>query len=791
MRLVFLLLSSIAAFGVTASPTEITVYMRQTDTALTPTPNFPVVPITISGSGSWGITRGGTLATACPSQSGYCINLSTSSDPSGAAALPTGSGSGTVYLYGRGVWQTDLTPGTRTGTFAIGTSTVTVTLVTVARNAWSAFGYRGGYPSGCSNTNARYADADTCVITTERPTSVALSIPATGGSYTDPQFGSIVTRLTSSKNNVSYSASTAFSASEKYVLTWAVGADSAVNVYDRALKTLAYASVPVTNIDKTAWDPSNDEVLWFMDGGQVKYRTLNTSTTTVAADYSSAFGARPALTNLSIGGTEDITDDGWVAAISGTESQICAIHIVGLTPLNQESRIFCADYSAVGVSSVDFPQMTQVDSESGKRYMLIIGSPVKPVWSIGSSANFEYYIPEGSYGIASTPHSDVGQDAQGRQVLCWHWEDSQVNAVSFACGALNKGLDIAQPVEVGGGLRILDTVQITTVYDAHFGCNWIGQCVSEVYGGTGNGGLTAYKITTVTAATPCAITTDQAHGYSTGNLAIIAGGEGITSINSQFTITVTGATTFTLDGHTCSGVYAANTARVTTAGAATARSHRQELTSYRIGDSVQTHRVAIHRSKNYDFPNYSDAFGYYAGPRASVSRSGRYIAYASNMGNPEWPSVYMADLGFGTLSVISTAIDPAATSAVINYVVPSGQGSAAITVSTAASLASPVVSASDGLTVSSRQYVATGLTANTLYYYRVQTTGFAYTGQFMTTPTLSGNGRLQVSKGGGGVMQYGTTTSFGSSCTYPCDISIAKGLVYTDSTGSAKAIVVK
>jgi len=789
MKAILILLLSAGAWGVTVSPTEITVYQRQTDTAYTPTPNFPVVPITISGTGSWSITRGGTLATACPSQNNYCINLSTNPDPSGAAALPTGSDAGTVYLYGRGVWQLDLTPGTRTGTFDIGGNTVTVTLVTVARNAWSAFAYNSGFPSGCTNSNSRYADSDTCVITNERPNSALFSVPAPGSTYTDPQFGTTIQRLTPAKNNVSYSAATAFSAGNQYVATWAVGSDSAVNIYDRAGSSVAFASVPVTNMDKLMWDPLSDDRVWFFDGGMVKYRRLSDAVTITAADYSASFGSRPALTGLSIGGTEDITDDGWIAALSN--GYICAIQIAGLTTANQESHIFCADYSALGITP-DFPQVTQVDKESRKRYVLIIGSPQKPVWSVGATGlDFEYFIPEGPYGIDGTPHSDVGQDEQGRQVLCWHWEDTQVNAVSFACAALNKGLDIAKPVEVGGGLRILNTVQITTVYDGHFGCNWRGQCVSELYGGTGTGGLTAYKISAVVAGTPCAITTERAHGYSTGNTALIGGGEGITSINAQHTITVTGATTFTLDGHTCAGTYSANTARVTTAGAATSRSHRQELTLYRVGDSPETRRIAIHRSKNYDFPNYSDAFGYYAGPRASLSRDGRYIAWASNQGYPEWPSVYVADVGVNGTTKLSAEAAPADTKAVLNYVVPSVQGAATITISALASLASPVVSASDSLTGEGRQYVATGLTANTDYWYRIQTTGYAATGKFRTLPTLSGSGRLQVAKGGGGTVQYGTTTGLGSSCTSPCDLSLARGVIYTDATGSAKAVVVR
>jgi len=790
MKLVIAISLSISAWAqITASPTDITVYMRQSDLNFTPTQNFIPVPITITGTGSWNITRGGTLASACPAVNGYCVNLSTSPTASTATPLPTGSDAGTVYLYGQGIWQLNLTPGSYTGTFAIGATTVNVTLVVMERNAYQAFSYLPGFPSGCSNTDIRYADLDTCTITTERPTSMALAIPAVGGSYTDAQFGYPIKRLTASKNNVEYSGATAFSATGKYVVTTAAGGDNSTNIYNRATGALVYAAVPVSNIDATLWDPYDDERIWYLQNGTIRYITLTTGIPTTAADYTLSSGARPALTALSMGGTEDITDDGWLAVTSN--NNVCSVNFNDLTTGTQESKILCYDYSGLGLTFIDFPQITQVDRESGKRYVMIIAEPVKPVFSVGSSAlTFEYSIPGGGIGIAGTPHSDVTQDDEGRQQFCWHWEDSQVNANAFACVALNKGADVVQPVEIGGGLNIDSIVQISSIYDAHFGCNWKGICVSEVYGGTGTGGLTAWKISSVTAATPCAITTDLAHGYSTGNLAIIAGGEGITSINAQWTITVTGATTFTLDGHTCSGVYTANSARVTTAGNATTRSHRQELTIYRVGQDAR--RLGTHRSKNFDNPlSYLDAFGYWAGPRASISRDGRYVAYASNMGNPEWPSVYILDAAIDYTVRMRASVDPAGTSAILNYTLPAGQGAATVTISSSPTLTSPVVSASDSLTTAGRQYVATGLTAGTLYYYRVQTTGYSFSGQFVTLPTQSGSGRVQLSKGGGGSIGYGPTTSLGSSCTSPCDITATRGILYNNASGAVRAVVVR
>lgn len=121
----------------------------------------------------------------------------------------------------------------------------------------------------------------------------------------------------------------------------------------------------------------------------------------------------------------------------------------------------------------------------------------------------------------------------------------------------------------------------------------------------------------------------------------------------------------------------------------------------------------------------------------------------------------------------------------------SATGSATVVISTRADLASPAVNASDGLTTLSRQYVASGLAADTQYFYRITTAQWAVRGVFRTSPALSGTGRVRISKGWGGAINYGTTSSLGSSCTSPCDLAPTKGLIYHNATGSVQALVVK
>ena len=81
-----------------------------------------------------------------------------------------------------------------------------------------------------------------------------------------------------------------------------------------------------------------------------------------------------------------------------------------------------ADGSVAGYMDIlDFVQITQVDRESAKRYFLAVGllsgRGGSQVFSVGtSSLNYEYPLD-----VEGSPHSDVGQDRQGRQILFWNY----------------------------------------------------------------------------------------------------------------------------------------------------------------------------------------------------------------------------------------------------------------------------------------------------------------------------------------------------------------------------------
>lgn len=781
------LLAITAGFSVhaqiTASPTAITVYMRKLGThplsaGRGPSPTV----ITISGTGSWNMARSGTLSTACSDVNGYCFNAVSTVTTTCSGSLPTGSGAGTTNLCWNGLVTSQLGVGTHTGTLTIGSTAIAITLIVQAAEPYSTFVYSTGYPSGCSTTSG-YANQDNCTITNERPTSGAFSIPAAGAGYNDPQFGNQVTRLTANTRNIQYGAVTAFSATNKYVMT--SNLTGTVYIYTRATGVETYTLPAGININFAGWDPSNDEIVWFMENGTIKYRDLAASSTTTAADYSLSSGARPAMTSITMGGTVDITDDGWWA-FWNQSTTLCAVNLNGLTTGTQESKTYCGSISSYNITDVDFPQVTQVDRESNKRYVVAVGSPQNQVFRVDLAAGtlvHDYAIPLGSADVTAAPHMDVGQDRQGRQLFYWFGYGPTENQYYLASLQLNKGTMLTRPVEEGGGWRYAyPLVRGTVSIDGHFGCNWRGQCLGTPYI---TDQVNAYSITAITAASPCAVTTSANHGYSTGASVGVAGVTGTSGANGIHTITVTSSTTFTMDGSSCSGTYTAGSGFVAANTGVTNYSNRSQviLTDH----SGWSRPIFIHRGRVY-----GNALNtYYQTARCSLSRDAAYVACASNLGASETASVYVASTGYSATQVPFATADPADTSAILNYTWPTATGTATVVISTSPALSSPVVNASDGSSAQARQYVATGLTASTTYYYRISTPQWAVSGQFRTLAALSGTGRLTVAKGGGGTINYGTTVSLGSSCTSPCDLAPARGILYTNASSVVRAVVVR
>ena len=91
----------------------------------------------------------------------------------------------------------------------------------------------------------------------------------------------------------------------------------------------------------------------------------------------------------------------------------------------------------------------------------------------------------------------------------------------------------------------------------------MGRAMNLLYNGkmigtSGAAVVTQKNVSTVTNASPISVTTTANHGMATGDQCFISGVTGTTSANGYWTITSTGATTFTLNGSSGNGAYVNN-----------------------------------------------------------------------------------------------------------------------------------------------------------------------------------------------------------------------------------------
>jgi hypothetical protein len=526
-------------------------------------------------------------------------------------------------------------------------------LTVVTRAAYATFSYAGGYPQGCTNSDTFYNFADTCTIANEKPPSEAFSIPAQGVSYVDTEFGRTVRRVSPTERNIFYSTITAINADDSLVLT----ADSGSWLYFyRIVDGVAlYGPVsPGDNSSFLAWDATDPDIIWRRKAShEIEKYQLSTATATTAAHYT-------AYTDISNGGTADISDDNWWVFYASTESQICAVNLNGLTTVNQASKTYCSSYASLPLgtfTNIDFAQTSMVDSGSGKRYVVMFGLPAAAVWSVNTGTgvlDWERYLGEEPQrnandddGVCETgencimqPHATLGRDAAGNVVLLFDWTEIYGNKVFLTSLQLNKGNSIFRPVEEGGGMRLL--YFINGPNGTHYGCNGSGYCIFSSFTGWQ---IPTRTVTGATSAKPARITTSAAHPWSDGNKVVVDLVGGNTCVNHVWTVTYVDSTHFDLYGSDCSAAppYTSGGLAATGTLAAPSPVRAENTVSYLNGTASYVYRINSHRSVMYD----TNVGSYYNTPRASISRSGAYIAYVTNMGNLNGLAIYIAATGVG------------------------------------------------------------------------------------------------------------------------------------------------
>lgn len=124
-------------------------------------------------------------------------------------------------------------------------------------------------------------------------------------------------------------------------------------------------------------------------------------------------------------------------------------------------------------------------------------------------------------------------------------------------GHASKHSDLATRINLVAGLLGYDVTAAsasTTLLSALVSGDLQARLVLRADGTIAMGGAPA-TISTVSGTTTVTVTTSASHGYGTGDIVVIAGVAGLVGANGTWTITRTGATTFTLDGAVASGTY--------------------------------------------------------------------------------------------------------------------------------------------------------------------------------------------------------------------------------------------
>lgn len=388
----------------------------------------------------------------------------------------SGRGSGAVSIALVDWWAASKAP----GEYSIGKVSIRglaqdleiqVALKVVPRAEGPAFSYISG-PRDCSAAEG-YQDTAICTVTHEKPPG-DFTPPKAGETYTDENFGATVRILTDPVYRHEYSTPSPISAHNRHVFV--VNKSDQLFVVDA--DTAKMGAQIEGDVNKGVfWDGGDDDVYYAIDGARILKHDLRTHKAAVLVDYS-----RPpySFNSIDTGGTGDSTRDNWIAFWAKDQRQICALDL-------NKIKTYCASYAQLpgpALQFIDFTLMSKgADAMSGKRYVLLMANPAMAVFSVdqaGGTLKFEYRGPEDPEGHGNhdgvcdvgetcigAPHSDVFQDSSGLQYLVM-MSDSQVPCErDLATFALNKGIHMVDPVELGGGKR-----RIMTVFRC--GTNWTG-----------------------------------------------------------------------------------------------------------------------------------------------------------------------------------------------------------------------------------------------------------------------------------------------------------------------------
>jgi uncharacterized protein (TIGR03437 family) len=349
-------------------------------------------------------------------------------------------------------------PGSYSGTVTFNATglppaTVKVTWVVAPRLPGPTFSYLSG-PKGCSNADG-YPDPALCTVPDEKPPG-NFTAPGVGASYVDPNFGATVKAMTGPGVYHTYSANDPLSAGNKYLMSYT--ADGNFNVIDVATSKVAFTRVPANQ--NFFWDSNNDSVYYYPIAAAFMRHDLSSGQDSTVVDYAKDVHK---FTRITRGGTGGSSKDNWISFFAPDQRQLCTLDL-------NTVKTYCTDYGAE-YGDIDYTLDSKgVDATTGKRYVVLVAKGATPgVFSVNperGKLDLEFRGPEdpqsnGNHdGICDSgercmnpSHADTLEDSSGLQYLVFNGFTETPCEVATATYQLNKGMNILQPVELGGGKR--------------------------------------------------------------------------------------------------------------------------------------------------------------------------------------------------------------------------------------------------------------------------------------------------------------------------------------------------
>lgn len=174
-----------------------------------------------------------------------------------------------------------------------------------------------------------------------------------------------------------------------------------------------------------------------------------------------------------------------------------------------------------------------------------------------SAASTTFTVCDGGRGFGGTSAASHSNGATVRMnFTAWHQNqvNAEIQAIEAAVGdnqsynfSRTKGTFLSADLDSAGSK--------TLTFSALCPFGVAGANTNHYLKISGGSSPVSKTISAATNATPIAITTTTAHGFSTGNFVVISGVAGNTAANGQWLIVVTGAQTFTLNSSTGNAAY--------------------------------------------------------------------------------------------------------------------------------------------------------------------------------------------------------------------------------------------